>query len=429
MEPLITFENISKQFAFAPGKPQTFLESFVNVFRRQPADDHNLWAVRDLSFSVREGECLGLIGRNGSGKSTALKLVARILRPTSGRMQIRGRVSALLELGAGFHHDLTGRENIYLNASVLGLSRDDVDAAFDSIVAFSELGDFIDMPVKHYSSGMYMRLGFSVAIHVRPDILIVDEILAVGDYAFQKKCIDRIYEMKRKDTTIIMVSHDLEMMRRLCTHLLWMEKGEMQAYGPTEEVAVAYRNYSNERVNQQMGPRNSRYFERWGTGEIEIMAVRFLNAAGEEQALFRTGDALTIEMDYLAHQPIREPEFGLAIYHQNGAHINGPNSRLADLTTGTIEGTGTIRYHIERLPLLPARYEVTVAVHDSRLTHAYDYHKQAYQFQVTVGNGGETVGLVAIPATWEWQPTNRTPVHTLANVELQARKILGGQNS
>jgi ABC-type polysaccharide/polyol phosphate transport system ATPase subunit len=404
MEPLIVFENISKQFAFAPGKPQTFLESFINVFRRQPAKDQNLWAVRDLSFSVRKGECLGLIGRNGSGKSTALKLVARILRPTSGYMRIWGRVSALLELGAGFHQDLTGRENIYLNASVLGLSQAEVDAAFDSIIEFSELEEFIDMPVKHYSSGMYMRLGFSVAIHVRPDILIVDEILAVGDYAFQTKCIDRIYEMKRQGVTIIMVSHDLDMMRRLCTHLLWMEKGEMQAYGPTEEVAVAYRDYSQERVSQQLTAQHRHQFERWGTGEIEITAVRFLNAAGEQQQTFQTGESLTIEMAYFAHQPIREPEFGLAIFHQNGTHINGPNSRLANLTTGTIEGRGTVRYHIERLPLLPARYEVTAAIHDSRLTHAYDYHKQAYQFRVTAVEGCETDGLVAIPATWQWQP-------------------------
>ncbi|MFO7537228.1 MAG: ABC transporter ATP-binding protein [Chloroflexota bacterium] len=419
MEPLIVFENISKQFAFALGKPQTFLESFINIFKRQPAQDQNLWAVRDLSFAVHKGECLGLIGRNGSGKSTALKLVARILRPSTGYMRIRGRVSALLELGAGFHQDLTGRENIYLNASVLGLSRDDVDSAFDSIVNFSELGEFIDMPVKHYSSGMYMRLGFSVAIHVRPDILIVDEILAVGDYAFQTKCIDRIYEMKRQGTTIIMVSHDLEMMRRLCTHLLWMEKGEMQAYGPTEEVAVAYRDYSQERVNQQMAPHTGHHFERWGSREVEITAVRFLNAAGEEQTLFRTGEALTIEMEYLAHQPLREPEFGLAIYHQNGAQVNGPNSRLAHLAIGTIEGQGTVRYHVERLLLLPARYEVTVAIHDSRLTHAYDYHKQAYQFRVTVGEGGETEGLVAIPARWQWQPADRTSLRTPVNTELQ----------
>ena len=403
MEPLITFEKISKQFAFAPGKPQTVLESFINVFRRQSAKDQNLWAVRDLSFAVRQGECLGLIGRNGSGKSTALKLVARILRPTSGRMQIRGRVSALLELGAGFHQDLTGRENIYLNGSVLGLSQQEVDEAFDSIVDFSELYDFIDMPVKHYSSGMYMRLGFSVAIHVRPDILIVDEILAVGDYAFQKKCIDRIYEMKRRGTTIIMVSHDLEVMRRLCTHLLWMEKGETQAHGLTEEVAVAYRDYSQARVDQQLSVAASPHFERWGTHDMEITAVRFLNQSGQPQQSFALGERLTIEITYVAHKPVDNPEFGLAIYHQNGTHVNGPNSRLAGLDVGTVTGEGKVWYHVEQLPLLPARYEVTVAIHDSRLAFAYDYHKQAYRFTVTAVEGCETDGIVALPAAWEWQ--------------------------
>ena len=405
MEPLIKFENVSKQFTFAPNKPRTFLESLINLVKWQRVDNKSLWAVKDLSCAVYRGDCLGLIGRNGSGKSTALKLMARILRPTSGRMEIRGRVSALLELGAGFHPDLTGRENIYLNASVLGLSHQAIETYFDSIVEFSELGDFINMPVKHYSSGMYMRLGFSVAVHIQPDILIVDEILAVGDYAFQKKCIDRIYEMKEQGTTIIMVSHDLEVMRRLCTHLLWMEKGDVQAHGPTAEVAEAYQDYSKDRVNkQQLSTKKGGYFERWGTREVEITAVRFLDAFGQSPNTFQTGDSLTIEMDYVAHTPITEPEFGLAIFHQEGMQVNGPNSRLAHLSMGVVSGVGRVRYHIPHLPLLPARYEVTVAVHDSRMSHAYDYHKQAYRFTVTAVAGCETDGVVAIPAEWEWLP-------------------------
>ena len=196
-QPAIRLQKVSKRFAFTPDTPQSVLESLIAFATRRRAKTQDLWAVRDVTFTIATGQCVGIIGRNGSGKSSLLKLVARIIQPTTGQIEVRGRVSALLELGAGFHQDLTGRENIYLNASVLGLNREQTEGLFDEIVAFSELGRFIDMPVKHYSSGMYMRLGFSVAIHVRPDILIVDEILAVGDQTFQAKCIDRIMEMKR----------------------------------------------------------------------------------------------------------------------------------------------------------------------------------------------------------------------------------------
>lgn len=402
---IIRFQNVSKRFAYTVEKPKTILEAVISIFsrarRREQAQD--LWAIRNVSFDVMPGQCLGIIGRNGSGKSSMLKLVARILRPTSGRVLVNGRVSALLELGAGFHPDLTGRENIFLNASVLGLSKQDTHRCFDSIVAFSELEEFIDMPVKHYSSGMYMRLGFSVAIHVSPDILIVDEILSVGDQAFQTKCIDRIYEMKRKGTTIILVSHNLDMMRKLCTHLLWMEHGKVQASGLTADVAEQYKAYSQRREDQQFS-RQLADFERWGTGDIEITAVRFLDEIGQEQSTFKTGDKMCIEIHYMAHKAIRNPEFGLAIFRQDGIHVNGPNSRLAGLDVGVIDGAGILRYEIEQLPLLPARYMVTVAVHDGRLSLAYDYHRQAYLFQVIVGGTTEVDGLIAMSARWHWEP-------------------------
>ncbi|RMH01846.1 MAG: ABC transporter ATP-binding protein [Chloroflexi bacterium] len=402
-QPVIKFENVSKRFAFRRDEPQTILEQFASFFTHRHArrKEGDLWAVRDVSFHVMPGQCLGIVGRNGSGKSTVLKLATRILRPTSGRVLVRGRVSALLELGAGFHPDLTGRENIYLNASVLGLTRSEIEATFDEVVAFSELEEFIDMPVKHYSSGMYMRLGFSVAIHVKPDVLIVDEILAVGDQAFQAKCVDKIYDLKGEGTTIIIVSHNLDMMRNLCTHLVWLDHGRVRLSGPVEEVAGQYMAYSHHRQSGQMdlAARNES-FRRWGDGAIEITAVRFLNAAGEEQDVFQTGEPMTIEMAYIAHKPVENPEFGLGIYRNDGIHINGPNTRVAGMNLGVVEGPGVVRYHIEKLPLLPAQYRVTTAVHDSKLPLAYDHHELAYSFRVAGGNR-ELYGIIEMPAHWE----------------------------
>ena len=411
--PVVSFQNVSKKFRFSKETPQSILEIFISAFSRKSKrekDEGDLWAVNDVSFDIYPGQAFGIVGRNGSGKSTILKLITRILRPTKGRIVVNGRMSALLELGAGFHQDLTGRENVYLNASLLGLTEEETSAKFDDILAFSELGEFIDMPVKHYSSGMYMRLGFSVAIHVEPDILIVDEILAVGDQPFQTKCIDAIMDMKRKGITIIFVSHDINLMKRLCTHILWVDKGVMQAIGPSDEVSMRYVEYSTMREGQQL---LSTDFERFGTGEIEITKVRILNGDGTETANFVTGDSMSIEMEYIAHQTIPNPEFGLAIFRQDGVHINGPNTRLANVDLGDVQGSGIVRYEVEHLPLLPARYQLTVAVHDGRFPHCYDYHKEAYSFRINSGGTEETDGVVELRARW----TNSL-IHLSDNVSL-----------
>lgn len=403
--PALRFSHVSKRFVFASDRPQTILETVIATVAGRPRrPQQELWAARDVSFDVPAGESLGLIGRNGSGKSTILKLAARILRPTSGQVTVRGRIGALLELGAGFHPDLTGRENVFLNGSLLGLSRQEMRALFDPIVAFSELEEFIDMPVKHYSSGMYMRLGFSVAVHVAPDILMVDEILAVGDQAFQSKCLARIHEMKDSGVTIVLVSHNLETVGNLCTRLVWLEHGRVHAAGPTNEVISRYLAEMH-KSQPAASPDGRPSFRRWGTGEVEITGVRFLDADGCERPAFQTGAAVTIEIGYVAHQPVYEPEFGLAIFRQDGLHVNGPNNRQAGLRLGWLEGAGVLCYTMERLPLLPAVYRVTAAVHDNEMTRAYDYHEQAYPFLVVAGGTRESHGLVEIPAAWEWQPS------------------------
>ncbi len=411
-QPAIRLQKVSKRFAFTPDTPQSVLESLISVVSRRRAKAQDLWAVRDVSFEVQPGQCVGIIGRNGSGKSSLLKLIARIIQPTSGQIEVRGRVSALLELGAGFHQDLTGRENIYLNASVLGLSSAETEALFDDIVTFSELGSFIDMPVKHYSSGMYMRLGFSVAIHVRPDILIVDEILAVGDQSFQAKCIDRIVEMKREGVTILFISHDLSTIGNLCSDVVWLEQGRVVQTGPTDHVLTQYRDHLFQRVGQQLTIENEAGgYRRWGTRQIEITGVRLLNEADEETTIFQTGDSLRVEIAYTAHEPIVEPEFGLALYRHDGLHLNGPNTRIAGLEMGVVEGSGLVSYTIERLPFLPGRYQLTAAIHNSRRPLAYDFHEEAYAFRVIEGGTRETDGLLALEAKWDWYslPVDETP--------------------
>lgn len=405
MQPAISFENVSKRFMMTSQRPQTVLETLIALVKgqRMRAPEQELWAVDKLSFDLMPGECLGIIGRNGSGKSTVLKMIARILRPTRGRVTVRGRISALLELGAGFHPDLTGRENIYLNASILGLSRQDVDRQFESIVDFSELSSFIDVPVKHYSSGMHVRLGFSVAIHIEPDVLILDEILAVGDQAFQTKCIEQIYSLKQDGTTIILISHNMDVVRSLCTQLLWIEHGALRGAGNVNTIASEYLAETYNPQQQAIGY-TGKSFKRWGTRDIEITAVRLLNEEGREFGLFRTSEQMTIEVHYVAHRAIAEPQIDLAIHRQDGVHVIGPNSHADGLEINSVSGVGRIYYHVERLPLLPARYQVSVTIRDSQLPTVYDHHEQAYPFRVIADDLHGMHGLVTIPATWSWQP-------------------------
>jgi ABC-type polysaccharide/polyol phosphate transport system ATPase subunit len=407
-QPAIRLQNVSKRFAFTPDMPQSVLETAIAAVsrrRRRPEVSHDLWAVRDVSFSVFPGQSLGIIGRNGSGKSTLLKIIARIIQPTSGEITVNGRVSALLELGAGFHPDLTGRENIYLNASVLGLTKDETAALFDDIVAFSELDEFINMPVKHYSSGMYMRLGFSVAIHVQPDILIVDEILAVGDQSFQTKCIDRIMEMKRDGVTIIFISHDLKNVAELCSDVVWMEHGVLRASGSTQSVLAEYRNHLFSKTGLQMAAANDLGgFRRWGTRQIEITGVRLMDASGKETTIFNTGDVMAVEISYIAHEPIEEPEFGLALHRHDGIHVTGPNTHDAGLKLGVVSGPGIVRYDIHALPLLPGRYNLTAAIHDSVDPIAYDYHQEAYSFRIVESGPPAAEGVILLDADWKWTP-------------------------
>jgi ABC-type polysaccharide/polyol phosphate transport system ATPase subunit len=269
---VITFQNVSKEYRFSKLRIRSLQEIFVNIFDKETRGRYHFWALKGVNFSIEAGETVGILGPNGSGKSTILKLISRIIDPTKGIITVSGRLSALLELGAGFHPDLTGRENIYLNGSILGLDRKAMRQKLDSIIEFADIGEFIDVPIHNYSSGMQMRLGFSVAVHVEPEIILVDEVLAVGDYSFQLKCLERIRQMQEQGVTILFVSHDFEAVESLCTRAFWIEEGRLRAQGDVGEILKQMREqyrwdgkqkitWGDKTVKQSMK-------ESIGTGEI-----------------------------------------------------------------------------------------------------------------------------------------------------------------
>lgn len=361
------------------------------------------WALKGVSLDVKQGSTLGLIGENGSGKSTMLKVLARILRPQRGTVRIDGKVSALLELGAGFHPDLTGRENVFLNGSILGLTKREIADKLDAIVKFSELDNFIDTPVKNYSSGMYVRLGFAVAINVEPDVLLIDEILAVGDESFQRKCMNKLYDLKEQGKTIVVVSHALESVRSICDDAVWLEHGEMKAQGSARSVVETYLEEVNRREEENSGQNSEREEEfgtRWGSGEVKITDVRILDGAGKKRKLFKTGETLAVEMDYEAKEEIRRPVFGIAIHARDGVHINGTNTRFSKTVFDKIKGKGTVRYIVESLPLLKGNFVLSAVVYDFACLHAYDHHDRRYMFNVSSGDLND-YGIFYLPCAWE----------------------------
>jgi len=383
-------------------RARSFQELALNLLHgRGNGRREDFWALQDVSFEIAPGETVGLIGPNGAGKSTVLKLISRILEPTSGRIEVHGRIGALLELGAGFHPELTGRENIYLNGSILGMSRTEIRRKLDDIVAFAELERFIDVPVKHYSSGMYVRLGFSVAVHTNPEILLVDEVLAVGDAAFQRKCFDRINALKDQGITIVFVSHSLNTVRDLCLRGIWLKGGRVAGIGPVEKVVDGYLNaVTAEQETALQRHKIQDPARRWGSGKVEITGVRFLDAKGKERFIFETGEPMTTRIFFQAHDRIERPVFGVAIYRNDGIHINGPNTRFANYEIDVIEGEGAIDYCIESLPLLKGTYELSATVYDYKCQQPYDHHHRMYPFMVEQGNITEHYGCVYIPSKW-----------------------------
>jgi ABC-type polysaccharide/polyol phosphate transport system ATPase subunit len=368
-------------------------------------------ALEDVSFEVPRGTTFGVIGENGSGKSTLLKLVAGITKPTRGQLRVEGRVSALIELGAGFHPEISGRENVAINAIMLGLTRKEVDRRFDEIVAFAELEEFIDAPVKTYSSGMYMRLGFAVAIHVDPEVLLIDEVLAVGDEAFTRKCLDKIAELRRQGRTVLFVTHSLGLVERMCDEVLWLRHGRTADRGEPRRVVDAYLTYvaageeallrKREAVataSPEGAPATGGYRPgRWGSREVEIRAVRLLDASAHERHVFTPGEPVTFALSVHAPAPVEDFVFGVGLYSADGACVYGTNTDIEGYVSRRLSGEAEIRFEMESLSLVEGTYFVDVAVH-RRDGSPLDYHRGLYSFRTK--SVSKDVGLYRPPHRW-----------------------------
>ena len=372
-----------------------------------PRADTSVEALRNISFEVGRGEAFGVIGRNGSGKSTLLKLISGILKPTSGEVVVDGRVSALIELGAGFHPEISGRENIYINGIMLGLSRREIDERFERIVQFAAIGPYLDQPVKTYSSGMYVRLGFAVAVHVDPDILLIDEVLAVGDEEFSQKCVAKIQEMKFRGVTLLVVTHQLDLVRNLCDRALWLDQQEMAALGDPIRVVDEYlQNVSgvvhaaepvDETGDDAETENELQEEERWGSGELLLRRVALVDAAGRELVAIGAGTAVTVEMDITVREPQSDFVFGVGLFHADGTLVYGTNTDIEGFLSTRIEKDGRVRFVIPALHLVAGNYRVDAAVH-TRNGRAFDYRRGVIRF--VVGARVHDTGVYRPPHEW-----------------------------
>jgi ABC-type polysaccharide/polyol phosphate transport system ATPase subunit len=374
-------------------------------------------ALTDVSFAVRKGSTYGVIGRNGSGKSTALKLVAGITKPTSGTVHVVGRVSALIELGAGFHPEISGRENVFINGIMLGLTKREIERQFDEIVDFAELRDFIDAPVKTYSSGMYMRLGFAVAIHVNPDVLLVDEVLAVGDEGFTHECLDKFAEFRRRNNkTILLVTHSLSMVERFCDEAVWLDNGRAMGHGDPRRVVDLYLAEVEKSEDQLLANTTARAVAavaatpvpaepetpskpesaqpdgelrdmfkavegRWGSREIEITEVTLLDRDRQPSFVFHSGDPMAIRLRVVAHAPATDFAFGVSLFNADGVCCYGTNTFIEQMDPESLEGEVAVTFAIESLELVEGTYKLDAAVHTCE-GYPYDYHRLLYTFRV-----------------------------------------------
>jgi ABC-type polysaccharide/polyol phosphate transport system ATPase subunit len=451
--------NVSKIYRRYSGRQFSTLKSALlqRSLLRDLRPDQTFPALTNVSFSVPRGSTYGVIGRNGSGKSTALKLVAGITKPTSGAVHVDGRISALIELGAGFHPEISGRENVFINGIMLGLTRREVHERFDEIVDFAELREFIDAPVKTYSSGMYMRLGFAVAIHVNPDVLLIDEVLAVGDEGFTHKCLDKFAEFRRRGKTILLVTHSLNLVERFCDEALWLDGGQAMTHGDPKRVVGAYLTKVEEGEETLLAATTARAVEeasrhgqdgqdrregrdrqdglegqegqegivgqdgqdsherpadptsnmfqategRWGSREVEIVDVAFLDRAGQASFVFHSGDPLSVRLKVHASHPVDDFVFGIGLFNADGVCCYGTNTYLEEMTSEQLAGDAEATFVIDSLDLVEGTYKLDVAVH-KRDGFPYDYHRLLYTFRVK--SRTHDVGIYRPRHSWRFSP-------------------------
>jgi ABC-type polysaccharide/polyol phosphate transport system ATPase subunit len=474
MSSAIEATNVTKIYRrFAHRRQFATLKSALlrGTLLRDLRPDETFPAVRGVSFAVPKGSTYGIIGRNGSGKSTMLKMVAGITKPSEGTVTVDGRISALIELGAGFHPEISGRENVFINGIMLGLTKKEVARRFDEIVDFAELRDFIDAPVKTYSSGMYMRLGFAVAINVDPDVLLIDEVLAVGDEAFTHKCLDKFAEFRRRNKTILLVTHSLNLVEKFCDNVLWLDSGRIRGEGDPRRVVSAYITdvakteqqdlaASDARARQRaehaspttaaeahaagpagpasggtvgqassgtvgpasrgtVGPASRLPDEppadmfksnegRWGSREVEIAQVQLLDASEVPKQVFWSGEPVTVEMVVRAHEPAEHVVFGVGIFNADGACCYGTNTDIEELEPARFSGEQRLRFRIESLDMVEGTYKLDVAAH--RVDgYPYDYHRLLYSFRVK--SRTKDVGIYRPAHTWEFSAGIGTKDH------------------
>ncbi len=424
----IIVENVSKRFRIPHEKKTRLFEHIVAWLKGGSSTYEEFWAVKDISFRVKKGETLGIIGENGSGKSTLLKIIAGVLWPDSGSVKVNGRIAPFLELGVGFQPELTAQENVYLYGSIMGMNRAQIKNKIDDIFEFAELERFRNAKLKNFSSGMYARLAFSTAISTDPDIILIDEALAVGDEAFQKKCFDKINEFRGEGKTIIFVSHGMETVKQLCERSILLNHGKMSSIGYSEKVVNDYHvdmhikeelslMKQHEKMNEQqvtvkevlketakpekIETQETKAQDRWGSGIVEITEVKFFAEDGNERHVFRNGEPLIVQMKYFARTKIEKPVFGIAIHRNDGVHITGPNTKSHNNVIDSIEGEGIVRYIIDSLPLLNGTYLFTAAVYDFACVNPYDHHEKRFTFKVVDGEIKD-YGMLYIPCRWEY---------------------------
>ncbi len=350
------------------------------------------WCIRGANFEIPAGRTVGVIGPNGAGKSSLLGLTAGTITPTEGYVKTRGRIASLLELGAGFHQELTGRENVFLNAALLGIPREDVKKKFDRIVDFAELKDFIDMPVKQYSSGMYVRLGFAIAVEVDPDILLVDEVLAVGDIAFQLKCLDRIRNFQRRGKTLLFVSHALQTVEEFCHEAFLIHHGRLVERGAPGDVILKF-------IRSYMGEGGGLYTQEYGTRAVEFGAVRLLDGTGNEAGTFETGGSMTVEIPYVAKKRVERPVFGFSVKTGNGFYVFGSNTQIAKKEIPSIEGEGTVKLDLSPLRLMQGNYFLSLSIHS--WDHKEQFHRREDWWPFRVKNGTGAEGQFMLDTAWK----------------------------
>jgi len=384
--------EVSKSYKVEHRKKESVIGFLLGLFYGRGRQD-GFWALKDISCDIKRGEVIGIIGENGSGKTTLLKLLLGVTKPTKGAIAVEGRVAGLLELGAGFQLDLTGAENIYLNGLILGMARKDIESNFKKIVDFAGIGEFIDAPVRIYSSGMFLRLGFAIAIGLDCDILLIDEVLAVGDEAFQRKCIAKIRELKDQGRTIIFVSHDLNIVRKLCKRVFLMDKGRIAFDGEPGGALDRYTALVSGRCRLD----TPKY--------IEIKGIRLENAFGEETDSFKAGEELKIVIDYAAHGQVKDPVFGIGIYSKD-SYLIGPNTRDDKYALNDLGAKGSVVYRLASIPFVEGSYQVSVCVHDLEEKCFYDHLDKALSFSVSRGDKDVKHGLFAANGAWALENKN-----------------------